>query len=511
MTELPKGWVETTFQQCLAQKTGKVDPKEFPKSPYLAMDDIESNTGKLLSHKLGENFKSACAQYTQGDILYGRLRPYLNKVMRAPFDGLASAELLVYTSTGAMNLNYAERVLRSKRFLDYAAVESTGDRPRLSPAKLAEFPVSLPPLKEQKRIVEKLDSLTASSREAATALTNVEALIERYRAAVLRYHFLPLEESVEIIRLQEACESLSDGDHQAPPKVEKGIPFITISSMNTGEINLGKVTRYVPKEYYQELNTKRRPQKGDVLYSVTGSFGIPALVKSDAQFVFQRHIAIMRPKHDKVSSEFLELFLRSPGSQRYAQDAATGTAQKTVSLTKLRAMPFPLPRMDQQLEIVSLIRTAFLQIEVLSAAVLTARTRLEALDRSMLDKAFKGKLVHQDPNDEPAGILLERIKAEKKAAAAKDKKKKTTVAKASGGKAMPSEIRTIPKMTISETVEKVLTEGPKNGITFEDLNQVVSGSYDDVKDAVFEMLGGGSPKIKQKFDEQSKIMRLLKA
>jgi type I restriction enzyme S subunit len=77
-----------------------------------------------------------------------------------------------------------------------------------------------------------------------------------------------------------------------PPKSETGLPFLVISNINTGYISLN-TTRFVPETYYDNLSTTRKPEAGDVLYSVTGSFGIPALVENSERFCFQRHIALL--------------------------------------------------------------------------------------------------------------------------------------------------------------------------------------------------------------------------
>lgn len=100
----------------------------------------------------------------------------------------------------------------------------------------------------------------------------------------------------EKVRLEDCCYSISDGDHQPPPKAQQGIPFVTISNINSMNQLDFSDTMFVPKEYYRSLDEKRKVRKGDVLYSVVGSFGIPVLIKEERPFVFQRHIAILRPK-----------------------------------------------------------------------------------------------------------------------------------------------------------------------------------------------------------------------
>ena len=150
------------------------------------------------------------------------------------------------------------------------------------------------------------------------------------------------------VRLDSVCESISDGDHLAPPKSDSGVPFITISNIDSN--NNIDFTRcmYVPRSYYENVDSKRKPQRGDVLYSVVGSFGKPVLMRENAEFVFQRHIAILRPKSDVLSSRFLYATMLSPAFYALADAAAVGTAQRTVSLSSLRGMEISLPPLPIQ-------------------------------------------------------------------------------------------------------------------------------------------------------------------
>jgi restriction endonuclease S subunit len=106
-------------------------------------------------------------------------------------------------------------------------------------------------------------------------------------------------------------------------------------------------TFFVPESYYAKLNPSRKPRRGDILYTVTGSYGIPVLVKSNARFCFQRHIALIRTG-PKVLNSFLYSLLASPFMLQQGDAAATGVAQKTVSLTALRSFNVPLPSLKIQ-------------------------------------------------------------------------------------------------------------------------------------------------------------------
>lgn len=156
-------------------------------------------------------------------------------------------------------------------------------------------------------------------------------------------------------KLGDVCASIYDGDHNAPPKSESGIPFITISNIdaNDGFIDFSN-TSFVPEEYYKSLKGERKPKRGDVLYSVVGSFGIPSLLKDDKRFVFQRHIAILRPS-EKLDSTYLYYLLKDSSFYHWADAVAIGSAQRTVTLGQLRSKGVNLPDLETQRRIAGVL------------------------------------------------------------------------------------------------------------------------------------------------------------
>ena len=154
------------------------------------------------------------------------------------------------------------------------------------------------------------------------------------------------------VKLQEICESISDGDHLPPPKAENGIPFVTISNIKDNQLDFTD-TMFVPETYYEKLDNKRKAKTGDILYSVVGSFGIPVLLKRNEKFVFQRHIAILRP--NKIDSSFLYYTMLGRDFYAKADAAAIGAAQRTVSLTSLRNIEICLPPLETQQKIAGIL------------------------------------------------------------------------------------------------------------------------------------------------------------
>lgn len=155
-------------------------------------------------------------------------------------------------------------------------------------------------------------------------------------------------------KLSECCQSISDGDHQAPPKSNKGIPFVTISNIKDNSFDFTNCM-HVPQSYYDNLLAKRKPQKGDILYSVVGSFGIPVLIKENVKFTFQRHIAILRPNPHIVEPAYMYYSMLSKAFFLQADAAAIGAAQRTISLSSLQNLTINLPDLPTQCRIASIL------------------------------------------------------------------------------------------------------------------------------------------------------------
>lgn len=159
--------------------------------------------------------------------------------------------------------------------------------------------------------------------------------------------------SWEKMKLIDCCISIADGDHQPPPKSETGVPFVTIANIVNNQFDFDN-SMFVPESYYEKLDNKRKAQENDILYSVVGSFGIPVLIKDNKPFVFQRHIAILRP-NENVDARFLYYTMLSRDFYMKADAVAIGAAQRTVSLTSLRNIEITVPPIETQRRIADIL------------------------------------------------------------------------------------------------------------------------------------------------------------
>ena len=274
------------------------------------------------------------------------------------------------------------------------AGEGCGGQTELARAVLAEkFSVTYPSShSEQHRIVALLDE---AFNGIATARANAEKNLHNARAVFeshLQSVFTEAWQAGELVTLAELATDITDGDHMPPPKAPSGVPFITIGNVmkDVRKIDFSN-TFMVPKEYFDGLKPNKKPRIGDVLYTVTGSFGIPVLIDEQRDFCFQRHIGLVRPKAD-VSSEWLFYLLMSPQVFQQANVGATGTAQKTVSLKVLRGFKVPRIPLIMQKAATSTLNNLANETQRLESLYQRKLAALDALKQSLLHQAFSGAL-----------------------------------------------------------------------------------------------------------------------
>jgi len=280
-----------------------------------------------------------------------------------------------------------------KSIADLIVAEGTGatvQGVKLPFVKSLQIP--LPPLPEQQRIVgildEAFDGIATAKANAEKNLQNAHALFESHLHSV----FTDACKTGELVTLADLATDITDGDHMPPPKALSGVPFITIGNIvkDTRMIDFTD-TFMVRREYFDKLKPNKKPKEGDVLYTVTGSFGIPVLVTENRDFCFQRHIGLVRPKPE-VSSEWLYYLLLSPQVLRQANDGATGTAQKTVSLKLLRGFQVPHESLAFQQATVEKLNAIIEETQRLESIYQRKLSALDELKKSLLHQAFSGEL-----------------------------------------------------------------------------------------------------------------------
>lgn len=179
---------------------------------------------------------------------------------------------------------------------------------------------------------------------------------------------------------------ITDGDHQAPPRTEHGVAFLTIGNITAGELKFDGC-RQVEPTYFESLPTYRKPARGDLLYTVVGAtYGRPVLVDSDRAFCVQRHIAILK-RSEHLSDRFALYLLKSPLVYKQASNCVTGTAQPTIPLKPLRSFNVPLPPLAEQHRIVAKVDELLGLCDQLKQNLATARQSHERLASVLVEQA----------------------------------------------------------------------------------------------------------------------------
>ena len=502
MSKLPTGWAEATLDDVTSPRGHKADPQSLGDMPFLGMDHIEAHTSKLLGSQPVRELKSAVAVFKKGDLLYGRLRSYLNKVHLAEFDGAASAEFIVFPPSEAIEQRFLQSLLRSPDYRVLADQRSTGDRPRVKFDNVSDFEFSLPPLAEQRRIVRKLDTLSACTTTARTHLTAIANLVEKYKAEVLTLGIQG--------QLTSDWRAKNDASLGHPERLEKHVLGVrygsSAKSSKTGEIPVLRMGNIQSMELdWTDLVYTDRPDEiekyqlepGDVLFNRTNSpalVGKTAIYRGEQPAIYAGYLIRVKCG-ETLLPEYLNYALNSSVGRAYCwRVKSDSVSQSNINAQKLKAFEFLVPTIEEQQQIIDQIHSAFSKIDRLAAEAEKAQKLSDRLDERILAKAFAGQLVSQDPSDEPASVLLERIRETRANAPKKTRPRRT---KATSMKKDPKDL------LLADSAK-----WPANGVTSKELAKRVVMPHADLRDALFELLGGTKPQLEQVFDKTEERMRL---
>lgn len=193
---------------------------------------------------------------------------------------------------------------------------------------------------EQQKCMDMMDLLESIIRERRAQLSSLDNLIKA------RFVELFSGES-NMMKMSDICSIITDGTHQPPKFVAEGIPFIFVSNVVNDKLTYD-AEKFITQETYDELIKRTPIEIGDVLLSTVGSYGHPAVVKSDKKFLFQRHIAYLKPKKEIIDSDYLHGALLSPDAQRQIEEGVKGIAQKTLNLSEIKKIVIPVPDLLKQ-------------------------------------------------------------------------------------------------------------------------------------------------------------------
>jgi type I restriction enzyme S subunit len=468
-TRLPKGWVRTSLGEiaeinpklpCVLQDNAEVS--------FLPMKAVEELTGRFDASIFVPyiKVKKGYTAFINGDIIFAKITPCMENGKVAVVGnlrngvGFGSTEFhVIRPFLAEFPRKYLFYYLIQEGFRRDAKRDMTGSAGQLRvPAKyMQDTSLLLPPLPEQGRIVARLEELFTRLDAGVEGLRKVKAQLKRYRQAVLKYAFegklteewrkthknqlepatklleqikqerkreikyrelppmdvlgLPeLPENWAWAKLDDITDKIVDGSHNPPPKQDSGIPMLSARNIVDNRIIFSDY-RYISLEDFEREKTRVNIKANDVLLTIVGTIGRSAVVAENTpMFAIQRSIAVIRTY---VRPKYLSWIIQSPFYSSYFLKRARGTAQKGIYLNQLKEIPIAIPSLLEQDNIVEKIDLYFSIADKIVESTERASAQASRLRQSILKLAFEGKLVPQDPSDEPAEKLLERIREER--------------------------------------------------------------------------------------------------
>ena len=234
------------------------------------------------------------------------------------------------------------------------------------------------------------------------------------------------------VSAEEACRNVFLGLTAKVDYVDTGgVPLVRAGDISTGYLKFDKA-RTISVKQHKELTKYRRAKRGDVLVSKSGSLGTCALVDTDREFSIYESTIAMQPNPELLGSIFLLWSMRSPEIQNRMLGRTVGSTVGHLNLKEFRTLALPIAPIKEQDCLVEIVLDSMSKISTTESNSIGMDLAIDHLNQSILSKAFRGELVPQDPNDEPASELLARIRAtrEKEQAEKKASKKKSSKKKA---------------------------------------------------------------------------------
>ncbi|PSI00272.1 restriction endonuclease subunit S, partial [Synechococcus lacustris] len=397
--------------------------------------------------------KRGYSHFRDGDVLLAKITPCFENGKAGLARGLpngvgaGSTEYFVCRpQSGVIESRYLLAFLKTSDFANEGATRMTGSvgHKRVPKEYLSERVLPLPPLKEQTRIADQLDTLLARIQACNDRLDAIPALLKRFRQSVLtaamcgsltaewrdteaRHDRLPafiegdlgdatqsgspvsVPSSWRIVLARNAVQpeaGIVYGIVQPGPKLADGIRYVQITDIVNGRIQIQSLSH--TSEEIANSYQRSSIRKGDVLLGIIRALKVAVVPDELEGSNISRSVARLRPR-EGVSPKFLAYALQSPAVQEWLRSQHRGMDMPVLNLSEVRLAPIPIAPTDEQAEIVRRVDALFMLADHIEARHAAAVAQVRRLTPLTLAKAFRGELVQQDPNDEPASVLLQRI------------------------------------------------------------------------------------------------------
>lgn len=283
----------------------------------------------------------------------------------------------VFSVSSDLDNQYLYYFLKSDIALCLIKNIATGSvRDNLKLSMLYEFPINLPNIERQKEIVSTLDTLQSIITHLRTQLEKLDLLVKA--------RFVEMFENIEnMCTIADACSIITDGTHQPPKFTTDGIPFLFVSNIATNEI-VYNAEKFISEETYNDLYKRTPIEIGDIILSTVGSYGHPAIVKTNKKFLFQRHIAYLKPIPTTINSIYLHRAILSDNVQRQIDKRVKGIAQKTLNLSEIRKIVIPAPPLELQTQFANFVK----QVDQSKSILQQELTQTQTLFNSLMQEYF---------------------------------------------------------------------------------------------------------------------------
>ncbi|EAP93672.1 type I restriction enzyme specificity protein [Vibrio splendidus 12B01] len=490
MSELPKGWITIKIDS-LCAKPKQLKPEASWKFNYIDISSVDREK-KLIcepSEILGSDAPSRARKIVNtGDVLVSMTRPNLNAVAKVPekYNGQVASTGFDVLKPFLIESDWLFSVVRSQPFIDSISGTTIGALyPACKTSDIRDYEMPLPPLAEQKRIVEKLDEVLAQVDTIKARLDGIPDLLKRFRQSVLasavsgtltkewrltneltkaeeelKSNFLAKSGKLKLRGKQTNFSELSlitlpdswtwaqnyklakDESNaicagpfgtifKAKDFRDEGVPIIFLRHVKEIGFNQNK-PNYMDGDVWEELHQEYSVHGGELLVTKLGDPPGECCIYPEnmGTAMVTPDVLKMNVDEDIVLRKYLRSYFNSPISTEIIEALAFGATRLRIDIAMFKGFPIPLPSMEEQKEIVRLVDQYFAFADTIEAQVKKAQAKVDNLTQSILAKAFRGELVSQDPSDEPADKLLERIaKAREEAEALAKAAKKAEAAK----------------------------------------------------------------------------------
>lgn len=365
---------------------------------------------------------------TAGDIVISRAGSVgFSKLLEAPPEPTLFASYLIrFKPTAAVHPPFLANYLRSNEYWQYIGGASAGIAlANVNASSLAKLNVPVPPMAEQKRIADKLDTVLTRVDAVSARLARVAPLLKRFRQSVLAAatsgrltsewrESNAMHQPWRDMTLGSLIEDMRNGLATKPDESPAGKKILRISAVRPGVLDTTDHRYLTADEVDARIYNLR---KGDLLFTrYNGSLefvGVCALVSEDLpEYVYPDKLIRVRANTAVVLPKFIEIASAEAEARAQIEGFVKSSAgQKGISGSNLKSLRLSVPPLEEQAEIVRRVDVLFAFADRLEARLNAAQTATGRLTPALLAKAFRGELVPQDPNDEPASELLRRLQA----------------------------------------------------------------------------------------------------